>query len=173
MSRKLKQWLLRRLGALALLWWVLAEGSTFQWWLGLIVVVVATAASYVLSYDEENTKSLSLKALLVFLPYFFYQSFKGGIRVAWAAFSPRKSVQPHYVRFLYKIRPEDELARITVAAVLCLFPGTVSCKIEGDHLLMHVLDEGMFELDETRKVERLIANIFYASITQHDELMHK
>ncbi|WP_141732339.1 Na+/H+ antiporter subunit E [Oligoflexus tunisiensis] len=166
MSRKLRSWLLRRFGALAILWSVLAEGSTFQWWFGLMVVVVATAASYILSYDEQNTKSLNLVALFVFLPYFFYQSYKGGARVAWAAFSPRKVLRPYLMKFPFRIRPEDELARVTVAAVLCLFPGTVSCRIENDYLLMHVLDEGMFDMDETRKVERLIANIFSADLSQ-------
>jgi multisubunit Na+/H+ antiporter MnhE subunit len=173
MSWKLRAWLLRRFIALAILWFVLAEGSAFQWWFGLTVVVVATGASYFLSYDEQRTKSLNLVALIIFLPYFFYQSYKGGIRVAWAAFAPRKVLRPHYVKFPFKIRPEDELARVTVAAVLCLFPGTVSCKIEEGHLLMHVLDEGMYALDETRKVERLIANIFHADLSQADSSQEK
>jgi multicomponent Na+:H+ antiporter subunit E len=153
-------WIFRRVCVLAILWWILAEALMVQWWLGLGVVLVAAATSFVLSYDEQTTRPLKLAAVVRLLPYFFYQSYHGGVRVAMAALTPKRTVKPYFVRYPLRIQAEEDLARLSLAAILCLLPGTISCRIEENHLLMHVLDEGMYSASETQKMEELIARAF-------------
>jgi multicomponent Na+:H+ antiporter subunit E len=159
-SKKSVAWIVRRACILAILWYVLAEGLMIQWWLGLGVVLLATATNYVLSYEEQNTRALSLRAIVVLLPYFFYQSYRGGVQVAMVALVPKWVVKPYFVQYPLRIRAEDELARLSLAAILCLLPGTVSCRIDENHMLMHVLNEGMYSVADTRKMEELIARAF-------------
>lgn len=160
MSRYQRSSLLTRIIAFSLLWLILSDGELDQWWFGAIFVALALAAIQAMDRNEQLVaKPLRFQALPSLSSYFLYLSFKGGIAVARAAFSPR-AVRPFYTELPLHLSSSDSAARTTLAATMCLLPGTVSCRIYGDILLMHVLDEGMLDIDSIRRYERLIAALF-------------
>jgi len=145
------------------LWWTLSDGSFYQPWFGVIVVVAATLTSLRNirhSQGERPPIVLRLRAIAGFVPYFIYQSFKGGLSVARLAFLPQRFVRSHYVEYAVAIPREAALARMCFASCLCIFPGTLSCGIDGDTLTIHVLDVKLLDLEAIRDLERMTAAIF-------------
>lgn len=145
---------------LGLLWWVLAEGSFDQAWIGGVVITAAIWAG--IKIRDSATAPVGLRAgpLFRFIPYFAYHSCKGGIDVARLAFSFRRTVKPSYHDFRLRIPETRASARIFFAACLCVFPGTLSCVIDGDTLVIHALDEGLYDVGALEELEELTASIF-------------
>lgn len=154
------KWFLRYFVLLTFLWWVLTEGLMFQWWFGVITIIIATSVTYFVTRNDLVHFPIRLRAFIPFIPYFFYQSYRGGIGVAWAAFSPQRILKPFYTTFKLSIPDDHALARFSFAACMCLLPGTLSCRINGDDLHIHVLDTGMYKIEDMRRMERLVARIF-------------
>lgn len=136
----------------AILWAVLSDGD--GWGIGLPVVLIATAASWRVSPGVR----LSITGLLRFLPYFFWNSLRGGFDVAVRALHPRLPINPALTR--YGLRLDDPAARIVMANTVTLLPGTLSAELEGDVLHVHVLYQrgGIATMLET--LERRVADLF-------------
>lgn len=151
--------LLIRGTVLALAWWVLAECRADSWGVGVVSVAAALATSLYLA--PAGAMRLSLAGLLGFASFFLVQSFKGGLQVAARAFRPRMDLAPALVEVPVAL-PEG-LARVLLVNTLNLLPGTVSVRLDGDHLSLHVLDARLPIADEVRKVEARIARMLGVS----------
>ena len=145
--------------AFALVWWVLAEGRADSLGVGAVSVAAALAASLYLA--PHGAARLSLAGLLGFAGYFLAQSVKGGTQVAARAFRPRMDLVPALLEVPVTL-PEG-LARVLLVNTLNLLPGTVSVRLEGERLVLHVLDARQPIAEEVRETEAHIARMLGAS----------
>lgn len=119
----------------SLLWWALTEGEP-AWGVGAPVILLATVAAWRLRLPGRVR--LSLAGTLRFLPYFVWQSLRGGVDVARRALDPRLPLDPALL--VYRLRLPPGPARVFLADVVSLLPGTLSAELAGDRLRLHVLD---------------------------------
>jgi multicomponent Na+:H+ antiporter subunit E len=149
-----------RAGVLGLWWGVLTGWVAGSWLVGVPVVVVATAVSWVLM--PRLSWRWGWRGALRFGWGFLWGSLRGGIDVARRALHPRMPLRPGLVRLVLKL-PEGG-ARVFLALVVSLLPGTLSVRLEGDELVVHGLDVGMGVEGEVRKVERLVARMLLVEL---------
>jgi multicomponent Na+:H+ antiporter subunit E len=76
----------------ALVWWVLTEGRTDGWGVGLVFIVLALAVS--LHVSPPMQYRLSTVGLLAYVGFFVVQSVRGGLQVAGLALRPRLALAP-------------------------------------------------------------------------------
>lgn len=143
--------------AFALLWWVLTEGRSDSWGVGLVSVALATFASLWL-WPSSGAGRLSIVGLFGFASFFLIESVKGGVQVAAMALRPRLDLEPALVEVPLTLPPGS--ATVLLVNTLSLLPGTLSVRIEGNRLRMHVLDARLPVLDAVRAAEARIARLF-------------
>jgi multicomponent Na+:H+ antiporter subunit E len=95
--------------------------------------------------------------LLRFLGTFVARSARGGLDVARRALSPALPLSPGFVE-VRTLLPEGA-ARVLLADVLSLLPGTVTVDLDGDRLLLHALEVGPQVEAEVRDLERRLADL--------------
>ncbi|AKJ95540.1 cation transporter [Thioalkalivibrio versutus] len=122
--------------AAALLWWVLAGHEALLEPLALLAIVLAGSASLLL--PTGRPLPLRLRALPDLLGFFLRNSFLGGLDVARRALDPRLPIQPAFVTYRTELAHGPPLTLFM--AVISLLPGTLSIRLEGRLLTLHVLD---------------------------------
>lgn len=136
----------------AALWGILSNGR--GWAFGVPVVLLAATVSCVL---VPRTR-LSLAGLVRFVPYFAWNSLRGGIDVASRALHPHMPIDPALLR--YELQLDDAVARVVMANVVTLLPGTLSVDLQGNVLLVHVLNAGGPFPEAFRLLEGHVADLF-------------
>jgi multicomponent Na+:H+ antiporter subunit E len=158
-----EQWLRRgapRATLFALLWWILTEGDSSSWGVGIPVIVAATIMSVtLLPYYRWRWRFLGL---MRFIPFFLWQSWSGSVDVARRALSPRLPLTPRFLA--YRLRLTDSSARVFFVNVVSLLPGTVSVELRDEQLIVHALDSKAAVLDELQLLEGAVAALFGADI---------
>lgn len=146
-------WLLR-IVLFSLVWWVLTDGATDSWPVGVPVILLATLVSVALM----PALSWSLRGMLLFVPYFLWHSIRGGVDVARRAMHPQLPISP--ALFDYRFRLPPGLPRVFMANIVSLLPGTLSVEIDTEVLRVHVLDESGAIEAELDMLENRLADIF-------------
>jgi multicomponent Na+:H+ antiporter subunit E len=121
----------------AILWLIASEGNPAAWPLALAGITGATAVSLWL-LPAQALPAISPGGLLRFLAWFIRQSLIGGVQVAWLALQPRPALRPALIELPLTLAPG--LPRLLFTASLSLMPGTLGVRLQGDRLLVHVLD---------------------------------
>lgn len=147
--------ILRGLSFVAL-WWILAEGRLDGFLLGGIAVAAAAWAS--LRLWPSATLPFRFVGLLGFLRFFLWNSIRGGIQVAGMALRGRAALQPGWVDLPITLPPGG--ARVLLLNTLGLMPGTVAVDMDDAGLRLHVLDERLPVVAETRALEAAITRLF-------------
>jgi multicomponent Na+:H+ antiporter subunit E len=137
-------------------WWAFTEGNWREWGVAVVVMIAASWASFHIL--PLRSWRWSLKGLLQFAPYFLWQSFWGGVDVAWRAFHPAMPLNTGLKPF--KTRLPGELPRVFLAWTISLLPGTASVKMEQDELIIHVLNVNEKFEAQMRVLENRIAAVF-------------
>lgn len=148
---------LRRAGVFALFWLVAAEGNLSAWPLALAGVTAATAASLWL-LPAKTLPPISAGGLLRFLVWFVRQSLAGGWQVALLALQPRPALRPALIEVPLPLSPG--LPRLLFTAALSLMPGTLGVRLQGDTLLVHVLDREQPLADDAARLADRVAAVF-------------
>jgi len=145
-----------RLPIFLFMWFILTEGSSS----GLPVAVGATvlAAAASLALQPRRTWRWTAGGFVRFVPFFLAQSAAGGVDVARRALHPRLPIDPGMVA--YHTRLPDGPARRFFAGVTGLLPGTLTARVEGDRLIVHVLDRRSAFAGTLRRLEDLTASLF-------------
>ncbi len=138
------------------LWWILAEGRTESWGIGAIAVVSAVIVS--LRLLPVSAVRVSLAGLAAFVCLFVWNSVRGGVQVALAAFEGRTALRPGILEMRLKLPPGG--GRILLVNTLGLMPGTLGVELDDDRLRVHVLDERLPIAEEAREIERAIGRLF-------------
>jgi multicomponent Na+:H+ antiporter subunit E len=144
------------LGALGGLWWLLSDGETSSWLVGIPVVSAAAWASHRLGAVRFG--SLSWLGLSRYVAFFVWESILGGIDVARRVIAPRMRISPGFAS--YQIRLRQNGARLLFANSVSLMPGTLAADLRGDCLEIHALDIGSDFSHELRRVEAAVGRVF-------------
>ncbi|WP_051295224.1 Na+/H+ antiporter subunit E [Azonexus hydrophilus] len=148
---------LRRGAIFALLWLAAAEGNLNAWPLALAGVAGATAASLWL-LPAKTLLPISAGGLLRFLVWFVRQSLAGGIQVAGLALQRQPALRPALIEVPLTLPPG--LPRLLFTAALSLMPGTLGVRLQGDTLLVHVLDRRQPLADDAARLANRVAAVF-------------
>lgn len=147
----------------ALLWWVLSDGVVASWLVGVPAVLLASLVSVALM----PAFSWSLKGVVRFVPFFLWQSLRGGADVAWRAFHPAVPIVPGLVD--YPLRLPPGLPRVLMANTVSLLPGTLSTELSADCLRVHVLDARTDVFAKLRALEQRVAGILRVPLPRDEE----
>jgi multicomponent Na+:H+ antiporter subunit E len=132
------QRVLLRLAIFSLLWYVLAGTDSLSWVIGAPAVLLTTSLSLVLA--PPFPLNISLYGLFRFIPFFLYQSIRGGIDVMHRALSFQQKLDPGLVSYT-TLLPAGS-ARIFFVNSISLLPGTLSAELLEDQVIVHTLDQG-------------------------------
>lgn len=153
------QTVLFRVVLFALIWWVLVDGATDSWPIGLPVTVLATMLSVLLLPPT----SWSLVGIARFIPFFIWQSIRGGVDVASRALHPKLPISPGL--YDYPLRLPPGLPRVFMANIASLLPGTLSVELKGANLHVHVLDKTGAFAEQFFALENKLVAIFRCELT--------
>lgn len=149
---------LRRLAALAAMWWVLEEGRTDGWWFAPAIIAGAMLTHLLLPAPASNWR-WSFAGILRFIPYFLKQSIHGGWDVARRAFLRDLPLSPSLLE--YPTRLQQPTARLFFTHVISLLPGTLSADTRGGIIVVHALTGSAAELHAaTAALEARVAALF-------------
>lgn len=136
----------------AALWLILSGGR--GWSVGAPFIVLAAMTSCLVAPMSR----WSMTGLIRFLPYFVWNSLRGGVDVAIRVLHPQLPIEPALVR--YELRLRDSAARVLMADTVTLLPGTLSADLDDHVLVVHVLNAGA-PFDEVLEVlEQRVADLF-------------
>ena len=136
----------------AALWAILADGR--GWSVGIPFIFLATIASCLVAPMSR----WSLSGLARFIPFFIWNSLRGGIDVAYRVLHPKLPIEPALVR--YELRLDHVAARVLMANSVTLLPGTLSAGLDGNVLVVHVLNAGAPFAEALEILEQRIAEVF-------------
>lgn len=141
---------------LAALWWLLTSGAPSSWVIGAPVVLLA--AWSVQSRKTQAGNRFSLRGLMLFLPFFAWESIVGGIDVARRVLAPSPAIEPGYLD--YQMRLSDIRAQMLFVNTVSLLPGTLAADLDGSTVRVHALDVRENVHAELQKLERVVAKIY-------------
>ncbi len=155
------QSILRRGALFALIWWILVDGVTTSWWIGIPAVLLVSATSVALLAPVN----LVWHEMPGFLLFFFTHSLLGGADVAWRAVHPGLPIAPDLL--VYPLRLPPGLPQVFMANTISLLPGTLSVELDERYLNVHVLNGRKDIQSELEKLERKVAALFGSSLPAH------
>lgn len=147
------------------LWLVVDEGHLDSLIVGIPLSLIAAVVSVRL-YPGPMPRLRPFGATK-FAGYFIVQSFLGGLDVASRAFRPSMPLEPANV--VYELRLPRMASRILFLNTVSLLPGTLSSELDGDRLVVHVLDCSQPVLQELAKLEERIAEVFGFVLERREE----
>ncbi|QOY53184.1 Na+/H+ antiporter subunit E [Candidatus Sulfurimonas baltica] len=146
-----------------LIWWVLTDGNISSLWLGVPSVVFAVFLSVILLPPI----SLSWKACVIFVPFFFMHSMRGAIDVAWRVFHSHLPIQPDLIEYSLTLPPG--LSRVVMINIVSLLPGTLSAELNQNIIKVHVLDVQNDFKSELKAIEHHVAKMFGLSVNGYNK----
>jgi multicomponent Na+:H+ antiporter subunit E len=145
-----------RAALFVLLWLVLTEGDVRSPVLALLLIGASVALSLrMVPPVESSWRPLAAVRLGTF---FLRESLHGGVDVALRALDPRLPIDPLIVD--HRIRLPDGPARVLFVASVSLLPGTLSTRVDGATLRVHLLDRGSGAQRTVARLEDRVAAAF-------------
>jgi len=145
-----------RTALLAGLWWIIVQGRSDAWLIGLPAIAFAAVASVQLG--GAPLPRLSVAGLLSFVGLFLLESLRGGLDVARRTLAPRLRIQPGFQR--YRVHLSHPGARVLLVNCVGLLPGTLAADLDGDHIDLHLLDASENVQPQLLRLEQAIARLF-------------
>lgn len=138
--------------------WLILTGheDPSSWIVGLPAVVAATWAHERLS--PHDGPRLSVIDGVRLIPFFFRESFMGGIDVARRVVGPRLDVAPGF--FDYRLGLTLRSARVFFVNLVSLIPGTLCADVRDDTLRIHALDCGVDPVPKLAWLEERVAALW-------------
>jgi multicomponent Na+:H+ antiporter subunit E len=151
--------LVRHLAIGAALWWLLTGGAPDTWLVGAPTVAAAAwLARRPRSVPESRWSWLGFAR---FVPFFFWESLRGGLDVTRRILNPRVPIQPGWLDYVSSLA--DSRARRFFVNCLSLLPGTLAADLEGARITVHLLDRTQDPRPDLQRLERQVARLFPAS----------
>jgi len=141
---------------LAAVWWSLTGAVVGGLTAGAFAVAVGLWL-FVL-FGGGRRGSYRPLGLLAFLPYFAWQSVRGGWDVSRRALTPAMPLEPTVLRHELSLPPGP--ARVFLTNALSLMPGTVGADLRGDALVVHLLVGAPGSETRVRKLEERVGRVF-------------
>lgn len=146
----------------ALVWWVLAAPRTDAWVAGAIAVVLGVAIHTALGGRRDT--GIRPVALPAFVPFFLWQSVRGGLDVARRAFTPSLPLAPGFID--YRVGLPEGPARVFFVNCISLLPGTFSADLQGRMLRVHLLADDGSGQERLVDLEARVGRLFGASFSE-------
>jgi multicomponent Na+:H+ antiporter subunit E len=150
---------------LLLLWWVLTDGVTASWWIGMPAVLL----TLMLCNGLISSTVFVWSKLPRFLLFFFLHSLLGGVDVARRVLRRNMSIAPEL--YEYTMRLPVGMPQVMMANSVGLLPGTLSVELENNVLTVHVLDKHTDFIAELEAVENNIARMFGKPLDDSKEVV--
>lgn len=145
--------------------WLIFTGiDPMSWLVGIPAILLAAWSFSCLTQRVEP--SLRWGRVLVFLPRFAWISLLAGWDVARRVPRPSESLDPGLVRL--RTRLPEGLPRIIFGAVISLVPGTLLVHLEGQAMIVHVVDIRLDNQRELRHLEADIGRLFGLELSEDD-----
>lgn len=141
--------------------WLVLDGLD-GWPAGLLAALIGGALAAWLA--EGRPFWWNPLRLVEFAGFFIFESFRGGIDVAWRSLHPRMPVAPRF--FAHEIHvPEGQPSTLLISTI-SLLPGTLSAElVRGKNVLVvHTLADG--GEDSVARLEHRIARLFSVAPTR-------
>lgn len=158
--------ILPRLVIFSLLWYILAGTDTLSWVIGAPAVLSTTSLSLLLA--PTVPLHISLYGLFRFIPFFLYQSIRGGIDVMHRALSFQQKLDPGLVSYT-TLLPAGS-ARVFFVNSISLLPGTLSAELFEDQVIVHTLDQGQPVWANLQRLEYHVAALMVKTGERKEEL---
>jgi multicomponent Na+:H+ antiporter subunit E len=139
----------------AVFWFVVSEGKGGYPLVAAAIVVLAAGVSLILLPPGEL--SFSWRGLASFAPYFARKAVSGGLDVAGRALRPSLPIEPAFVEI--ELRGKTEASRVITADAMSVLPGTLSARLDGLTLTLHILDRGLPYETQLREIERRVERL--------------
>ncbi|MDX1738724.1 MAG: Na+/H+ antiporter subunit E [Alphaproteobacteria bacterium] len=136
----------------ALIWWILTAGKSDSWVVGVPTVVISVFVSMALTDQYRN--NWRILSVMRFVAFFAKASVRGGFDVARRVFHPRLPLNPDWVD--YPLTLKKQSARILMANIISLLPGTLSVELQDKQIKVHVLDNNQDVRSELQAVESAV-----------------
>ncbi|MAZ66444.1 MAG: cation transporter [Kangiellaceae bacterium] len=151
-----------------LIWVILTQGDPGAWSVGIAFVPLATWVAlrlYHLTSQAAGMEKGSLHPLAVlgFIPFFLFQSLKGGWDSARFAMAWHRSIQPGFLRYTTRLPPGP--ARIFFVNTISVLPGTINADCDGADLTIHALDTRLNHCLALQQCEEQVARLFGLPLT--------
>lgn len=153
---------LARLALLAMIWLGFNGADGRSWMVGGPVVLAAAWLSVRLL--PAMSWRCSVGGAIRFVAYFLRESWRGGWGVARHAFASPLRMAPGFIRHEFRLGPGP--ARWFFCNAISLLPGTAVVAIEGETVVVHVLDACPQAAEELRELEHRVAALFGLPGTQ-------
>lgn len=147
---------LLRFALFTLLWWILAEGRWQEPLVIALIVVLSTLSSLFL-WPLRSWRWRPLH-VLAFLPWFLWQSLRGGFDVSRRAFQVRPALRPEFSSMTIHL---PSCPSCLFAWIISLLPGTACISREGEDFVIHLLDSD--SLPQVKILERRIHRLLRVS----------
>jgi len=147
---------LPRTALFVLAWIVVSEGDLGSLVMGVPFALLAAVLSTALV--PRGMPRIKAAGTLRYLRFFVVQSVLGGIDVAGRALRPSLPLDPGCI--WYPIRVTGRPARVLFANTISLLPGTLSARIQGDRLEVHMLDRCDESIDGLVALEDRVGSVF-------------
>ena len=157
--------ILARVALLSLAWWIISAGSIEAWIIGLPAVALATVASRQLMPAPLPT--ISLRGLPVFLQLFLRESVRGGLDVATRTLAHCLRIEPGFRHYTMRLTTPN--ARVVLMNCISLLPGTLAADLDGDRVVLHLLDTDVDPEPDLRRLEDAIAGLFGLELEETDD----
>lgn len=144
---------------LALLWFVLSEGDTASWTVGVPAVAVGAALSCLL--PRPSPWRVTPAGALGFSVYFVRHAFRGAWDVAMRALGPGRHVEPGFVDYDVRLPPGP--ARTFFLNAITLLPGTLTANLVSELARVHVIDTRQPNHADLALLETRVARLFGCS----------
>lgn len=141
---------------LAILWAALTGGDPASWAFGGPAVVAGAAIAFLLPPSQPGR--VSPFGALGFAVWFAAQSLRGAVDVARRAFDPRMPLRPGFRSYTTALPAGP--ARIVMVNTITLLPGTLTAELNGNRLVVHMLDTRADLAREMGAVEARVRALF-------------
>ena len=154
-STLLKSFLLRF--ALFAAGWLVLSGDQHLsdiWFVMLCLVATTIISIYSVPPGQWNLRLLGVAR---FFPYFLITALRGGWDVSRRVFFRTVPVDPDFVTIKHD---RDQRKTLILAWVISLLPGTASCVITEENIVVHVLDKKLPVTEEIMELQNRINEMF-------------
>jgi multicomponent Na+:H+ antiporter subunit E len=144
------------LAFLFILWLILADPRPGAWAVGLLAAGLGVVLRLRLHPDTEPGPRLL--GFATFLPYFLWQSVRGGWDVSRRALTPGLPLDPDLLSFPLSLPPGP--SRVFMTNSLSLLPGTFGAELKDQTLTVHLLVSGAEAEARVEELEERVARLF-------------
>ena len=151
-----------RLASAALIWWILMDGAWHDMLPGIpVILLVALVPPYL---GHASSWRWSFPALLRIVPVFLWFSVRSGVQVAYLSMRRLRLLTPEVVEYSWRLPPGP--ARLFLASIINLIPGTLSLQIRDEALNIHFLHDARGSMPSVLVLEELVGDLFRVPMSE-------